>query len=129
MRRDLEPVLAIAGRQNGVVSRAQAKRWISTSSLTWLLSSGRCQRIHPGVFAVHRGPLTWPMRAVAALLHAGRGAALSGPSAGYVHGFVKRPPPVIDVVIPHDRRVRRVPGMRLLDHAVRARLCRTVAAT
>lgn len=111
---DLEAVMAVARRQSGVISRAQATAQISRGSVRWLLSSGRWQRVAPGVYAVHRGPLTWRMRARAALLHAGAGACLADSSAGHVHGFIRRPPPVITVAVPHARRVTRVPGTRVV---------------
>ena len=111
---ELDAVMAMARRQSGVVSRAQALSRISGGTLRWLVSSGRWQRLAPGVYAVHRGPLTWRMRAQAALLHAGDGACLAGVSAAHVHGFAERQPPVITIAIPHRRRVTRVPGIRVV---------------
>lgn len=113
MRPDLEPVLARARRQEGVLSRAQATSWLSEGAVRWLLATGQWQRIHPGVYAVHRGPVTWRMRAHAALLYAGESALLARRSAAFVWGFETKAPPVIDVVIPHERRVQRPPGVRL----------------
>lgn len=104
----------MARRQFGVISRAQALSGISRGTVRWLLSSGRWQRLAPGVYAMHRGPLTWRMRAQAAVLHAGTGAGLAGTSAAHVHGFAQRPPPVITVAVPHSRRVTRVPGVRIV---------------
>ena len=106
--------MAIARRQTGVVSRAQALTRLSRGTVRWLLSSGRWQRLAPGVYAVHRGPLTWRMRAQAALLHAGDDACLAGVSAAHVHGFAERQPPVVTIAVPHSRRVTRVPGIRVV---------------
>ena len=51
------------------------------------------------------------MRAVAALLHAGPGAVLSGRSAGHVWGLVRAEPDPIEVSVPWNRIVRPPPGV------------------
>jgi len=73
------------------------------------------------VYVVHSGPIAWRSRARAALLHAGLGAALSHGSAAFLHGWAP-PPRIVDVCIPHRRRVEPGPGVRI--H--RRRLLRTV---
>lgn len=106
--------MTLARRQSGVISRAQATSRISTGTVRWLLTSGRWHRVAPGVYAVHRGPLTWWMRVHAALLHAGENACLADSSAGHVHGFIRKPPQVITIGVPHSRRVVRLPGTRVV---------------
>lgn len=84
------------------------RSWVS-----WRVDNGLWRRLHPGVLVVHSGPPTWRTRARAALLHAGTGAALSHHAAAYVHGFGTAPR-LIEVSIPHDRRVRPSRGIRIV---------------
>lgn len=100
------------------MSRPQALRHVTDDAIRWFLGSGRWQRIVPGVYATHRGPVSWEMRAHASVLYCGSGAALAKESAGWMHGFIRKPPQVITVAIPHGRKVRRVPGMRVIRHRV-----------
>jgi hypothetical protein len=67
--------------------------------------------VHPGVYQTMPGREGWETLAVAALLHAGRGAALCDRSAGHVWGLVRQAPDPIGVVVPAERRVRDVPGV------------------
>jgi len=62
---------------------------------------------------VHSGPVSWGSRARAALLYAGKGAALSHDAAAFVHGSRATPPRVIGVRIPPERRVRLTRGIRI----------------
>lgn len=105
---------AIARRQHDVVSRSQARKHLSVDAIRWRLTTGRWQRIIPGVYAIHAGPVTWEMRVQAALLHCGDGAALAMETAGHVDGFIARRPQVITVAVPHSRRVRKVPGIKVV---------------
>lgn len=108
-----DALLAVAARQHGVVSRAQALQHLTRAAIRWLLETRTWLRVSPGIYRTHAGPLTWEMRAHAALLHAGKGAALTGASAGYIHGMIRKAPPIITVGVPAERRVRRVPGVRV----------------
>lgn len=54
---------------------------------------------------IHSGPVPWRTRAWAALLSAGRGAALSHDAAAFLDGFRPTPPREIHVSIPESRRV------------------------
>lgn len=76
------------------------------------VAEGTWQRPHRGVVVVHGGPAQWRTRARAALLRAGPGAALSHSSAGYVLGFVDRPPSPVELVVPEGRHVI-VPDLRV----------------
>lgn len=104
----------LAERQFDAVARAQilalgaSGRWIDHR-----LRSSQWQRLHPGAYVVHSGPISWRTRAAAALLYAGDGAALSHRSAGFVHEIVRTPPTLIQVSVPHDRRVDAQPGLRV----------------
>jgi hypothetical protein len=63
------------------------------------------------VYLTMPGRDDWEMRAVAALLHAGPGAVLSGRSAGHVWGLVRTEPHPIEVSVPWTRIVRPPPGV------------------
>ncbi len=82
------------------------------------------QRVHPGVFVTHTGPLTWRNRSWAALVYAGDGAVLGHEAAAHEQGWLIRPPRTIDVWVPAARRVRDQPTVRihrrqdLLEHRV-----------
>jgi len=82
-RRDLHRVNAIAGRQRGLVTRAQLLgAGVTPRVLDGLVSDGWLQRVHTGVYSV--GPLSGDRRAalLAATLALGAGAAASDRSAG-----------------------------------------------
>lgn len=105
---------AVARRQYGIVSRSQAlASGMSASAVTHRVDGGRWRRVHRGVYAMHTGPLDWWARASAAVLYAGSGAALSLTAAAYAWGLEDREPPVIKLVVPADRSVRRPAGVRV----------------
>lgn len=119
---DRERVRALARRQDLVVTAGQlAATGVERSWIQRQVRAGHWQRLHPGVYVVHSGPVAWRARARAALLHAGVGAALSHRSAACLHGWAP-PPPVVDICIPHSRKVE--PGAGLRIH--RRRLIRVV---
>lgn len=101
-------------QQSGVVGRQQllAAGW-SSKRVRWRVASGRWRTLHPGVFLTHDGPVDWRARAWAGVLWAGRGAALSGTSAAYQLGIVRRVPSLVEVSVPSDRRVADRPGLRV----------------
>lgn len=107
---DLE---TLARRQRGILTRAQARTFLTEAAIRHRFDTGRWRIVHPGIYATHTADLDWYARAVAALLHAGPGAALGLRAAAYLHGLDRRPPPVLVVLVPHDRRVRKVPGIRV----------------
>jgi hypothetical protein len=101
----------IAG-QSGLLTRAQARAaGLTERAIDWRLGSGRWSVIHPGVYLTAPGRDDWEMRAVAALLHAGTGAVLSGRSAGHVWGLVRAEPAAIEVSVPWNRIVRAPAGI------------------
>ena len=103
----------IAG-QAGLVTRAQAiDGGLTAEAIEWQIRRGRWVRVIPGIYQTLAGRDDWETRAVAALLHAGKGAALFGRSAGYVWGLVRSEPETIEIVIPADRRVRAPGGVAI----------------
>jgi hypothetical protein len=110
---DLRPVLR---HQSGLVSRLQVvaaggtdndlRRWVRRRQL-W--------RVHPGVYVVHSGPLSWDQRAWAAVLVCSP-AALAGSSALRAHGLrghACRDGDPIEVIVPPFRRVLPPAGVRV----------------
>ncbi|MFF8710924.1 hypothetical protein ACF07T_05685 [Streptomyces sp. NPDC015184] len=123
--------------RRSVLSRAQLR----ACGVSPARAAARCgadgpwQRTLPGVYVLHRRPLTGDERLRAALLYAGgppapgrRGAPGGDPGAGYgeavvtgfaalaLHGFAVAPPPGewsgIDVLVPRTRRLRPVGYVR-----------------
>ena len=58
-----------------------------------------------GVYAITPMTLTWEQEARAALLLAGRTAALCDASAAYLHGLTDKPPERLSLLLPHTARV------------------------
>lgn len=111
----------LARRQLGVVTREQALgTGLTASAIRHLLTTGRWQRMHPGIYVTHTGSVTWTERASGALLHAGPGAALGLQSAAFHSRLTSEEPSVIQVFIPLDRRVTAAEGM---DVRRRRRFC------
>jgi hypothetical protein len=107
-------VEALAEAQLGVLTRAQCLGLGMTSgAIRWMVSSRRWQRVHPGVYATHVGPLDWRARVSAALLSCGEGAVASHLTAARLHGLVDQDPDGIEVLIPANRRVTRPSKIRL----------------
>lgn len=107
--------------QSGVLSRAQARELgLSDAALRTRLRPGRWQRLAPGVYLAHSGPVPWLARVWAAHLYAGPDALLSHETAAALHGFAEQREPV-HVTVPAGRKVRPQPGLvvhrarRLLD--------------
>ena len=75
------------------------------------VESGRWQVVHPSVYCAHTGPLSFESRCEAALRHVGRGAALDGATAAQLHGLAGYERAGIEIVVPHERRVRQRPDL------------------
>ncbi len=102
---------AIAARQFGLITRAQALRaGVMPDGIKARLCSGRWLHSLPGLYAVAGSPATWEQRAVAAQLWAGPGAALSHLTAAAIWGLRDARPLVIDVVT---HRNIRASGVRV----------------
>lgn len=107
-------VRMLAARQHAVVTTSQCgSLGVPGSWVDRRVRDGAWQRLHPGVLVTHSGPIAWRTRAQAALLHAGTGAALSHRSAAYLHEIVAHAPDLVEVVVPHRRRVTGSAGLRV----------------
>lgn len=101
----------VAG-QFGLVTRAQALGGgISPKAIECHLATGRWVVVHPGVYLTTPGREGWDVRAMAALLWAGDGAALHLQSAGFSWALMRVEPPIVQVVVPAERRVRDTGGV------------------
>jgi predicted transcriptional regulator of viral defense system len=102
----------LAAHQGGVLSRQQAlELGLSYEAIRQRLRTGRWQRIHPGVYAcfsatIGRQSLLW-----AAVLHAGRGSALSHETAAQLNGLPGSERAVIHLSVPVDRHLWQAPGL------------------
>lgn len=107
-------VAAVAGRQWGVISRAQLiARGVSGSVISRWVRDGRLIRLYPGVYAVGHASLSYEGRLVAALFAVGTGAGLSDVTAMHWWQFHERQPDHIHVSVPSRRRA---PGPGVVVH-------------
>jgi hypothetical protein len=131
--------VALAGRQYGVLSLAQAQDLgLSASVVHKRTTSGRLHRIHRGVYAlVPAALLSRHGHLMAAVLAGGPGAVLSHRSAAELHELRVSGRPLIEVTVPGSH-LRTRPGIeihcsRTLSAAdvttVAAIPCTTVAGT
>lgn len=103
-----------SGNQSGVVSRRQAiDCTMSPGAIRSNLKCGRWQMIYPGVYATFSGPLGRRAKLWAAVLHGGKNAQLSHETAAEVDGLTDQQSALIHLTIPHEYRIRPVPGVRV----------------
>jgi very-short-patch-repair endonuclease len=105
-------VIALAGRQHGVVTAAQlaALGW-SADVIAHRVAAGWLVRLHRGVYRV--GPIASPYGpAMAAVLACGRGACVSHRSAGVLWAVLPPQSALIEVIV-QGRNARHRPGIRV----------------
>jgi hypothetical protein len=102
-------------RQGGVINRGQAEDCgMSESALRYRIrTGGPWQVLLPGVYASFTGTATSPQREVAAVLYAGPGSAITGPSALAWHRIRAPQTSIVNVLVPEPRRRRDVGFVRL----------------
>jgi very-short-patch-repair endonuclease len=102
----------LARRQGGVVTWDQAlQHGMTPKQIRWRLDRGDWRRIHRGVYLTHTGPVTWRVRAWAALLRCGDGSVLILESAAHVWRLGGEPR-TITVGVPSGRHPAAAQGMR-----------------
>lgn len=107
-------VMRLAEEQSGVLTTAQSLAGgITARRIDGLVATGRWVRLHRGVYLTQPGRREWATFAVAALLAAGSGAALSHTSAAHLYGLAP-PPQLVHVVIPQHRRVCAPTGVVII---------------
>jgi hypothetical protein len=100
--------------QHGTFSRKQALRaGFTVNAVSARVRRGTWRTIYPGVYTTVVGELRGKTLPWAALLYAGRGAVLSHETAAELHGLGTKPTDVIHVMIPAERRVTEVKGIRI----------------
>jgi hypothetical protein len=116
-------IVRLAERQDGVVSRKQLLSCgLSSAKLTRWLSDERLQRIYPGVYAVGHRAISIEGRLIAALLHAGNGAALSHTTAAWWWELLSTEPGTVHLSASGrcrsmaDIRVHRPRGLETVTH-------------
>lgn len=97
-------VAAVAGRQFGRVRRDQID--VSRTTIARWVRTGYLHPELPGVYAVGHAATTTESDLAAAVLYAGRGAALSHGTAAWWWGLIKHAPPVIHVSTCSRRKAR-----------------------
>lgn len=106
-------IAALAGRQHGVVTRAQLLALgLGTNEIQYRLSVGRLHRIYDGVYAVGHRPPSPYARAMAAVLACGPGALLSHGSAAVLWGIYTRWEYPLEVTAPTRREHREIRAHR-----------------
>ena len=109
-------ISALAGRQHGVVTRAQlAALGAGRCAIERRVASGRLHRVHKGVYAVGHTALPRNGTLIAAVLACGEGALLSHRSAAELWRIGPRAA-YIDVTVPGRRRP---PGIVVHECALR----------
>jgi predicted transcriptional regulator of viral defense system len=98
-------IAKIAGRQHGNITHTQLRACgLTDQAIRYRVAVGRLYKVHHGVYAVGRPPITSLERAAAAVLACGPGAALSHQSALAIWGLRAHWPASCDVTIRGDRR-------------------------
>jgi hypothetical protein len=98
----MNALMGVAARRGGLVTIGEitghgfSRTWASAR-----VKSEAWQRLHTGIYATFPSEPTWEQRARAALLLAGRQAALCRTAAGFLHRLIKEPPAKIHVKVPH----------------------------
>jgi hypothetical protein len=119
-------IAARASRHHGNVTQAQLTALgLSAHGIEHRIRRGRLFRVHYGVFAVGRPPVTPLERASAAVLACGPDAALSHLGALALWGFITEWPPSFDAIVVRDRRPAEISTHRckaLLPRDIRVQL-------
>lgn len=114
MRRSEREALRTASRQVGVLARRQAlQAGMTERQIRERCRSGRWRRLEPGVYLVAGAPDGWRVRATVACLACGPGAVMSRRAAAFLWGLIERPPRVLEIAVPHGRRVEARRGRKV----------------
>lgn len=115
-------IAALAGRQYGLITRAQARQLgLSPRQIDARQRKGALHRMHRGVYAVGHRRLSSEGRFLAAVLACGPGAVLSHVSAAALWGLVGQAPGRVHVTVPTRNGLRPGSGIALHRCALPAR--------
>jgi hypothetical protein len=95
--------------RHGVVTTAEALRYLSPAILRWRLTSGRWRQVCHGVVVAQSGPLSATQQLWSALLWGGKGALLAGLTAARLEGLHGFTGPGIHLLLPATNQVRKEP--------------------
>jgi predicted transcriptional regulator of viral defense system len=112
---DREGVAERLASQHGLITRDQASGLgVTEAVLRYRIRPGGPWRtLLPGVYLAQAGPATTQQRDMAAMLCAGPGSAITGPSALAWHGIRVARPSSVDVLVPAAGRRRDISFVRL----------------
>jgi hypothetical protein len=112
-----------------VVTREQALGLeLSRHTLARLVTQHQWQRLTPGLFLTHSGPVSWRSLAWGGVLLGGEGARLGGTAAGFACGLVDDAPDPILLFVPHDVIARRRPHWVFVRERPGTRSARTTGS-
>jgi Transcriptional regulator, AbiEi antitoxin len=104
----------LLARQRGVLTRTQAiESGVDPATVARRAGAGQWQRLYPGVYAVFTGEPGRESLLWAAVLRAGAGAVCSHQTAAELWRLADEPSSVIQLTIPADRHIARIPGVVL----------------
>jgi hypothetical protein len=103
---DHQPIwMMLLSAQSRIADREQALGvGFSDRQIEHRVSTGKWQRVYPGVYATFSGPLSREARLWAALRLAGEGALLSHETAAEVQELADKPSRAIHITVPSHRR-------------------------
>ena len=114
-------MFALSSRQHGLVTTAQALRFLSPGQLNSRLRTRRLEPLRTGVLRVAGVPQTWEQQLMAAVLAGGPGSAASFRSAARLWGFSRADQAdPLEITVARTRRAR-LAGVVVHDTAVRGR--------
>ncbi len=118
----------LAARQAGVADRRQlAALGVDRVAVRTQLRSGRWTALGAKVVVLHNGPLTRRQREWAAVLAAGRGAALGGRTALALDGLRGWEDDAVHVLAPRGHTPPRAAGLTIVTHETRVPADRQLA--
>lgn len=106
---DADELTVLLFRQHQVLSRRQARAWLSAATIRHRVESGRWQQPHRAVYVTHNGPISAIQRKWIASL-ATKSALLGGASALEVLGLRNYRPAAIHLLMPADERCDEPPS-------------------
>lgn len=112
----MNPLELLLFDQSGVLTYRQALLHCTAAQIRHKVDRGTWRRIFRGVFVTDGGRLTADQQRWAAVLAAGDGSVLAGLEAARVSGLrIKSHRLVIDVLIPGDRKIVKMPRPELME--------------
>src|SRR4051812_29533210 len=104
-----EAIAALAGRQHGVVARAQLLALgLGTGAVKHRVARGRLHPLYRGVYAVGHRAVRREAWWMAAVLAGGSGTVLAGRSGAALLGIRQADPATIEVISPRKVRIRGI---------------------